>query len=143
MIEIWVVIALAAIVIEIITIDLVSIWFVFGALAAIISALCGLSQTAQIIIFLAVSFIIIIGVRPLAKKYLRTNSIPTNTDRFIGKKALVINDILEDKRGEIKIDGQTWSATTLNHQPLEKGKHCLIRAISGAHMIVEEIKENK
>lgn len=73
MIPIWLGITIVAAIIEILTADLVSIWFAFGGVIALISCLLGASQTIQIALFVIVSVITIITVRPIAKKYLRSN----------------------------------------------------------------------
>ena len=45
MIPIWLGIIIIAIIIEVVTIDLVSIWFATGAIIALITCLLGISQT--------------------------------------------------------------------------------------------------
>lgn len=141
--QIWLIIIILAIIIELITVDLVSIWFVFGAIIALIGDLLGLDRNLQIILFTITSILIIILVRPIAKKHFKTNKIPTNSDRFIGKVATVTKEISDDNRGEVKVSGSYWSAETIDHQVLEIGSKCIILTITGNHMIVRGINEGE
>ena len=79
--------------IEGVTFQLVSIWFVFGSIAALISAFLGAPIYLQIILWIAVSLAALLLTRPIVRKKLNTKIQPTNLDRCIGEQALVIEDI--------------------------------------------------
>ena len=85
MIPIWLGIIIAAIVIEVITVDLVSVWFAAGGIIALILCLLGINQSIQIAAFIIIAIITAVVVRPIAKKYMRGNIERTNFDRVIGK----------------------------------------------------------
>ena len=90
---------------------LVSIWFAFGAFAAMIASLLHASLAVQLICFIVVSFASLCLTRPLAKKYVNAKVQPTNADALIGKQCVVIEDIRNlDSTGAVKISGQVWSA---------------------------------
>lgn len=135
----WTIVLVIAIIIEAITIDLVSIWFGVGAIVALISEAFGLSQMIQVILFTGVSIICIILTRPLSKKYLRGNTIKTNYDRIIGKHCLVTETITADNKGEVKVMGTLWMATSLNNETIEVGQYAEVISIEGAHVIVKKI----
>ena len=78
---IWTIVLVVAIVIEALTIDLVSIWFALGAVVALIAETFHIDVSIQVILFTAVSLLSAIITRPLAKKYLHGNVIKTNYDR--------------------------------------------------------------
>ena len=99
---VWTIVLVIAIIVEAITVDLVSIWFGLGAIAALIGEFFGLDQTLQIVLFTIISIVCIFVTRPLAKKYLRGNTIKTNLDRVIGKHCLVTETITADNKGEVK-----------------------------------------
>ena len=141
MIPIWLGITIVAAIIEILTADLVSIWFAFGVVIALISCLLGASQTIQIALFVIVSVITIITVRPIAKKYLRSNIEKTNVDRVIGKHGLVTKTITADNKGEVKVMSTSWMATSLDNSTINEGDYCEILAIEGAHLVVKKIEE--
>ncbi|MBS6116417.1 NfeD family protein, partial [Thomasclavelia spiroformis] len=93
MLTIWLAITVIAIIIEILTIDLVSIWFAAGSIVALIAYLLNASTTIQIALFVIVTSICAIIIRPISKKYLRGNIERTNFDRVIGKHGLVTKTI--------------------------------------------------
>ena len=130
---------LLGIIVEAITVDLVSIWFGLGAIAALIGEFFGLDQTLQIVLFTIISIVCIFVTRPLAKKYLRGNTIKTNLDRVIGKHCLVTETITADNKGEVKVMGTLWLATSLNNMTIQAGEYAEIVSIEGAHVIVKKI----
>ena len=137
MLWIWLGVIIVTAIIELVTIDLVSIWFTLGGIGALIAYALGLNQTIQIIIF-----IICIGIsRPLAKKYLRTQTVSTNYDRVIGQHGLVLKRIDADTRGEVKVLSMEWSASSVDNSTLEEGDYCEILAVEGAHLVVKKINK--
>ena len=137
---IWVLILVISIIVEAITVDLVSIWFGVGAIVALIGEALGLSQVFQIVVFTIVSIICIVASRPLAKKYLRGNIVKTNLDRVIGKHCLVTETITADDKGEVKVMGTLWMASSLNNETIQAGEYAEVVSIEGAHVIVKKLK---
>lgn len=136
---IWTLVLVISVIVEAITVDLVSIWFGLGAIAALIGESFGLSQTLQMVLFAVISVICIFVSRPLAKKYLRGNTIKTNLDRIIGKHCLVTETITADNKGEVKVMGNLWAATSLNNEKIQVGEYAEVVSIEGAHVIVKKI----
>lgn len=141
MIPIWLGITIVAVIIEILTTDLVSIWFAAGGIVSLIACLLGASQMIQIVLFVIVSIFTIIIVRPIAKKYLRTNIEKTNVDRVIGKHGLVTKTITADNKGEVKVMSTSWPATSFDNTIINEGDYCEIIAIEGVHLVVKKIEE--
>ncbi len=135
----WTIVLVIAVIVEAITIDLVSVWFALGAIAALISEAFGANEVIQGILFAVISAMCIIASRPLAKKYLRGNTVRTNLDRVIGKHCLVTETITADNNGEVKVMGLLWSATSLNNETIEIGQYAEIVSIEGAHLVVRKI----
>lgn len=136
---IWTLVLVISVIVEAITIDLVSIWFGIGVIAALIGEFFGLSPFIQMVLFTIVSIICIIVSRPLAKKYLRGNTVKTNLDRVIGKHCLVTETITADNKGEVKVMGTLWSATSLDNEYIKAGEYAEVISIEGAHLIVKKI----
>ena len=134
MLWIWLGVIIVTAIIELVTIDLVSIWFTLGGIGALIAYALGLNQTIQIIICIGIS-------RPLAKKYLRTQTVSTNYDRVIGQHGLVLKRIDADTRGEVKVLSMEWSASSVDNSTLEEGDYCEILAVEGAHLVVKKINK--
>lgn len=135
----WTIVLVIAVIVEAITVDLVSIWFAVGAVVALIGDALGLNQTLQVVIFAIVSIITIIATRPLSKKYLRGNITKTNLDRVIGKHCLVTETITADNKGEVKVMGTLWMASSLSNETIEVGQYAEVVSIEGAHVIVKKI----
>ncbi len=136
---VWTLVLVISVIVEAITIDLVSIWFAVGALIALIGEFLGLSQTLQIIVFVIVSLVCIFISRPLAKKYLRGNIVKTNLDRIIGKHCLATETITADHKGEVKVMGNLWAATSLNNEKIQIGEYAEVVSIEGSHVIVKKL----
>ena len=136
---IWLVIVIASLLIEIITVDLVSIWFGLGGIAALICYLVNFPIPVQIAAFVVISVIMMIIIRPIAKRYLKTNIVSTNYDRVIGKHALVTRNITADRKGEVKVLSTFWSATSIDNHDIIEGEYCEVLAVEGAHLVVRKI----
>lgn len=135
----WIILAVVLGIIEAGTVNLVTIWFAVGALAAFITSLITESFLIQLSVFTVVSVICLVITRPLIKKFVREKSVPTNADRIIGAEAVVTENIDEiSGTGQIKVMGQIWSARTENGEPIEKGKSVIIRRIEGVRAVVEK-----
>lgn len=136
----WIFIIIVAFIIEVNTLDLVSIWFSLGAIVAFIAALFGLSPFAQIWIFIISTVVLLVLTRPLAKKYMVKNTVKTNADRLIGKIAKVTKPISAGERGEVKIEGKYWLAFTEENYTFELDETCIVLGIEGVKLLVGKDK---
>ncbi len=139
MIIIWFAVIIVAALIEINTMDLASIWFSAGALVAFILALVGLNPFLQIAVFIIISLLLLISIRPMVKNYLKTNVISTNTDRLVGKVAICTKDINMGERGEVKIDGKYWLAVSSGEEDIMIDEKVEVLAIEGVKLVVDRI----
>ena len=123
-----------------------SLWFMGGALTALIAALCGAEIWLQIILFFVVSIALLLCLRPLSKKLLKKRKVATNADSNIGKTA-VVTETIDNLRGTgaVKISGVEWSARSVDDSVLEKDAVVRILRIEGVKVCVEraEKKEEK
>ena len=146
--EMMTIIWIAAIIIfgiaEAATAGLVSIWFVAGAVAALIVTELGASLLIQFAVFLVVSILALIATRPLAKKMLDKTIVPTNADRVLHHEAKVTETVdNENAAGAVYIDGKTWTARSDSGAIIEKGKMVKIVRMEGVKLYVREAKEPK
>ena len=120
------------------TVSLVSVWFIGGALAALIASLFGGSMPLQIGLFLIVSAILLVLLRPLTRKYLSPKHTPTNADRLIGKEALVTEEICNIRQtGAIRVGGVEWTARSESDETMPVGQRIRITRIEGVKVYVE------
>lgn len=135
---VWICAAVLFGIFESLTAQLVSVWFVIGAVAALVSSLAGAEFYVQIIVFIAVSVLMLLITRPLVKKLI-VKSEPTNADRCIGKTATVTEDIDNiNATGQVKVDGQIWTARSINSSIIKKGTNVTVEKIDGVKLIVKE-----
>ena len=139
MILIWFIVIIISAFIEINTMDLTSVWFSIGALIAFILAIIGFDFIWQILVFIIISIVLLLSVRPIAKNYFRTNIVSTNADRLVGKIAICTKEIRPGERGEVKIDGQNWTAITSGDDSVLVDEKVEILAIEGVKLIVVKL----
>ena len=135
----WVVALVVFLIVEAVTAGLVSIWFVFGSLVALICAALGAAAWLQIFWFVIVSVATLVLTRPLVKRYVDSRSVATNADRSIGRAAVVTERIDNlAATGAVKLDGVVWTArSTDDAVAIETGERVTVRAIEGVKLIVE------
>ena len=141
---IWLAILAFFLVVEAITAGLATIWFAGGALAAAIAAYLGAEIWLQILLFLAVSIILLIFTRPLAVKYMSKDLEKTNVNSLIGKKAVVTQKIDNlAQTGQVKINDVEWMARSFSDgETIPKSTVVVIGEIHGVTLYVKEFKED-
>ena len=137
----WVILLIAFVVGELITVGLTSIWFAAGSLVALLAAVLGANPVVQIILFLVVAVGLLAATRPWAKKYINSRTQRTNADRVIGETIRITERVSNlDQTGMAVVHGQEWTVRTRNdNEIIEPGEEAKILAISGVKLIVEEV----
>ena len=140
---IWLGLFILLLVIEIITVGLTTIWFAAGALAALAANVLGADLIIQIIIFLAVSIVLLIFTRPWAEKHLNRKRVRTNYEREIGKVIRITEKVDNlNQTGKSVVDGQEWTVRSKNDSEIfEAGALARVAAVSGVKLIVEKCEE--
>lgn len=137
---VWLLVAVIFGVVEAATVQLMSIWFALGAVAAMVSALLGASVWVQFGIFLAVSMLVLAFTRPLVKKVLKVGRVHTNADSLVGRIAAVTVEIAgPGEVGRVLVDGQDWAAVSEEGIPIAPGERVLVKGIEGVKLVVEPI----
>lgn len=136
----WLVVLIISIVVEAISLGLASIWFAGGALVAVIAAALNAPLFVQIILFLAVSLLLLFFTRPVAVKYFNKDRIRTNVESMVGRQAIVISEVNNlQGTGQVTVGGQEWSARSSNDKiRLAVGAVVQVIAINGVKLIVKE-----
>lgn len=134
----WLAIIVLAGILESSTMNLTSIWFIGGALVAVIAYLLGAPEWLQITLFIVVSATLLVSLRPIFFRYLKKNDIKTNVDRLIGKIAFCTSPISEEEHGEVKIDGKIWTAVA--QEKIQVGEKVEVLAIEGVKLMVKKVE---
>ena len=112
--QVWAIIAVLCLILELSSGDFFIICFSIGAVFAIISAALGLSIYWQLAIFALYSLLSVIFIRPVALRYLHKNdpNKPSNADALLGRTGRVTEAIKADGNGYVQIDGDMWKAVS-------------------------------
>lgn len=128
---------------EAVTMQLVSIWFAGGALVSAVTAVFGLNRYWQMAVFLAVSVLLLVLTRPLAKRLVGENGTEkTNADRIIGEKVIITNAVDNmAQTGETVVNGVAWTVRSADGERIEKGSVARVEKIEGVKLIVSKAGE--
>ncbi len=134
----WMVVLILCIGIEVLTLGLTTIWFAAGALVAIFAALLYAPIFVQVILFLAVSLVLLFFTRPIAVKYFNKDRVKTNVESMVGRQAIVTGQIDNvQATGQVTVSGQEWSARSWDDRvQIPVGAVVTVAAISGVKLIV-------
>ncbi len=137
----WFGLAVAFLLVEVLTVDLVCIWF--GAAALITGIVMAIFPTLpipwQFAIFVGIAAVLIAATRPLVKRLLRfERNRDTNLDRLIGQVALVTEQIDNlAATGAVRLNGVVWTARTTDDTTVEVGEYVVFEKIEGNKALVK------
>jgi len=140
----WIIVFVILLVVEIVTLGLTTIWFAGGALAGFIAANLGAPLWLQIVLFLAISLLLLFVTRPLAVRLLNQKRVKTNYEGVIGKVVKVTAKIDNfNGTGTAVCNGQEWTARAEDDTAVfEPGTLVKVVNVSGVKLIVAEYKED-
>ena len=135
----WLVLLIVAIVAEVMTMGLTTIWFAGGALVAILAAVLHAPIWLQIVLFFLVSLLLLAFTRPVAVKYFNKDRVRTNVESMVGRQAVVTGEIDNIQGiGQVTLSGQEWSArSTDDRVRIPIGSVVDVVSVSGVKLIVK------
>ena len=134
---VWLGAVLLFLVLEGATAAVTSLWFVVGALAALLVETLGGELWLQITVFCLVSVALLLALRPWLKKFINPKKVKTNVDAIVGKQGLVLEEIDNlTGTGKVKLDGMEWSARSANGEKIEEGTVIVVEKIEGVKVFV-------
>ena len=139
---IWLVLFVAMLIIEAIGPALVSIWFALGAvIALILSFIPEVAWWIEVIVFVVISIATLLALRPILKRYIKSNNYNTNIDSFTGKRGYVIEDITYLRPGAVKIGDVSWTAIPVNKdEKIVENEIIEVVAVNGNKLIVKKVE---
>ncbi len=140
---IWLAVVVISLVIEFVSLELVSIWFSIGSFIAMILALCGVGYEIQIAVAIIVSLACILGLRKVTLKLLNKDQGKTNMDLAVGTKTILLTDASEEELGTAKYNGVVWSAKPENGKLIKAKTEVEIVKVEGNKLIVKPLKQHK
>lgn len=135
----WLIIVLILSFIEVVTVNLVTVWFVASGLVSLILSFFNIPFLVQFGVFVILGFILLVTTRKFLTEKLNLYKQKTNLDRVVDMEGIVTEKITKYNPGEVKVDGKRWTAIEVNGKTVEKGKSVKIIKIEGVKLIVEEV----
>ncbi len=140
--QIWLIIAGVCLIAEIITTGFLVFWLSIGALISMVVSLFTDNIFIQTAVFVISSAILIFATKPFVKKFAKTKNVKTNAFSIIGQNGIVTKDIDSiNSKGQVKIDGETWSAIGKNDMDIPKGTEIEVLEIKGVKAVVAPAKK--
>ncbi|MBE7073723.1 MAG: NfeD family protein [Clostridiales bacterium] len=136
---VWFGVVVLSVLVEIVTQELVSVWFAVGALIPfILSIFNGVPIWLEIVIFVAVSIVLVCFMRKVAQKWLfKYGGARTNADALIGKTLKLLEDVTRDDKGAVKFNGVVWSTITEDDSEIKAGTYVEVVRMAGNKLIVK------
>ncbi len=135
----WLIVMILLSALEIMTINLVSIWFIASSLVSLFLSFFIDSFYIQFAVFVCLGLILMLITRPILLKRIKQNDIKTNLDRVIGMTGVVTEEINKNNVGEVKVDGKKWSAISKNK--IKVDEQIIVESIDGVKLIVRKDEE--
>lgn len=136
-IVIWLALVAAFLAVEASTVTMVSLWFAAGSLAALLVCLMHGPIWLQILVFIVVSAVLLLLLRPLVRRYVTPKLTATNADAVIGSDGLVsvaIDNVTA--AGQVKLGGMFWTARSTSGEPIAEGTRVVVDRIEGVKVYV-------
>lgn len=138
--QMWLIASGVFFIIEIFTVGFLIFWLGVGALFAMLISFLTSNIIIQTAVFVISSGLLIFATKPLVNKLTKKEVVPTNVYSIIGKKGIVIEDIdWLTGTGQIKSEGEVWSAKTNEQINISKGTEVEIESIDGVKVIVKPL----
>lgn len=138
---IWLIAVVVFLVLEAVTYQLISIWFVFGAAAGLISSFVTDNFYIEMGVFLAVSILMLSILRPLSLKLVRKQDFKSNVESLIGKTVFITQEVNNlHNSGQGKVNGMYWTVRSDGDKQIPAGEVARIVRIEGVKLIVSSSK---
>lgn len=132
----WLIIVILLTILEVITINLVSVWFIVSGIVSLFLSFIIDSFYVEFMVFVCLGLVLMLLTRPYLVKKLSKKKVSTNLDRVIGMEGIVTEEITKFKIGEVKVDGKKWSA--IADEKIKVGEEVIIESIDGVKLVVRK-----
>ena len=140
----WLGILAFCLVVEVATLGLVSIWFAGGSLVTFFVAMATDTLWIQLVVFFAVSLVLLFVTRPIAAKFYNNKRTKTNVDSLVGEYCKVTETIDNfNETGTVVLNGLEWTARSVDETVIEAGIKVKVHGIDGVKLLVGVETENQ
>ena len=139
----WLVVMIVFLILEMITISLLSIWFVGGSIAAFLVSFAVHNPWIEAAVFLVVSLVLLLLIRPIASRFgvKQKDQIRSGAQALVGKRAIVTETIDNlHAKGAVQVNGQFWSAKAPDdYEIISKDTVVVISEVDGVRLVVKKL----
>lgn len=132
----WLVLVIILTIIEIATINLLTVWFIVSGIVAMILSFFIDDVAVVSTVFAILGIFLLIISRPIVRKIRKNENSKTNLDLIIGATGVVTEEIKRNTVGEVKVDGKKWSA--ISSKKIAVGEEVVVEKIEGVKLIVKK-----
>ncbi len=136
---VWLALIVVFVVVEFITQGITTIWFAGGSVVALFAAALDASIWVQLILFIAISIVLLFFTRPVLMKHYSKLITKTNVEEVVGETALVMEDISNlESKGKVSVNGMEWSARSVDDNiVIFANEKVVIKKVEGVKLLVE------
>ena len=135
---IWLLGIIAFVILEAATYQLVSIWFAVGAIGGLIAEIIGVSFAIQMTVFLVISVLLLLCLRPVSRRLIKTKNERTNVDSLIGEEVLITKEVNNrEGTGEGKVNGMVWSLKSADNAVIPENETATVECVKGVRLVVK------
>ena len=138
---VWLVVVILLVVIEAMTVNLVTIWFIISGIVTVFLSFFLNDLISQLAIFVLLGILLMILTKPVIEEMKKNKEEKLNLERIIGMEGVVIKEIKKNVIGEVKVDGKTWSAIADKKIPVDSD--IVVEEIRGVKLVVSKVKKSK
>jgi membrane protein implicated in regulation of membrane protease activity len=140
--QMWAVVAVICLILELTAGDFFIICFSIGAFFGAVVAALGGGFYLQLVTFAVFTLISLFWVRPFAKRYLRKgeDNRVSNADALMGRQGRVVETVKADGFGRVQIDGDIWKAVTNEPADIPEGANVRVVGRESTIITVELLK---
>lgn len=138
---VWLALFVGFLLLEAATVSVVSIWFAVGALAAMVASLLVAPVWLQILIFVVVSAVFLLLLRPVTRKVLTPRIQKTNVDAVVGTVGVVTEEIDNISAcGQVKLGAMVWTARSTAGDSIAPGTQVCVDKVEGVKVYVTPVR---
>ena len=139
MVWIWLGLVITLTLIEVLTTNLVTIWYIASAIISLVLSLFIDSYLIQFAVFVIIGTVLLFTTRDYLVKLLVKKKEKTNLDRVVGMMGIVTEEITKKNSGEVKVDGKRWTA--ISDKKIKVDSTVKVLEIDGVKLKVEAVEE--
>ena len=138
---VWLVVVILLVVIEAMTVNLVTIWFIISGIITMFLSFFLNDLISQFAVFVLLGILLMLLTKPFLEELKKNKEEKLNLERIIGMQGVVIKEIKKNVVGEVKVDGKTWSA--IADKRITVDSDVVVLEIRGVKLVVSKVKKNK